>query len=735
MKTLGKITLTILAALAILILSALTAYFSITAGAKLDKSRLINYGQTITFYDGDGQKIESSSIEGNRSSVLIENLPEHTKNAFIASEDRTFYSHNGLNYKRMVKALFKNLASFSFKEGASTISQQLIKNTHLSNDKTLKRKLKEIRLTRQLERQYSKDEILEMYLNTIYFGHSCYGIESAARFYFGTDAEELTLCQSATLAGLLSSPNNYSPFKNAEKCLQRRNIVLKSMLECSFIDNNQYSQAINEPLNAVEGGSARTWGSYIEAVFDELDELNFDCYAQLSGCKIYTGMNSGIQSYLNNLHISSDNAIIITDDKNGVCAYVNSIGAAKRQPGSTIKPLLVYAPAIEEGLIHTFTKIDDSYIDFGGYSPENYDKKYHGMVTVSESIAQSYNIPAVKTLNALTTQKAAGYARKMNIPLDDEDNNLSLALGGMKYGTDIKSLNDAYSVFRNGGTYYRSHFIKKIVDKNGKTIYSAQNNGEKVFSRGTCSLMNETLINTAKTGTAKKLKNLPYDIAEKTGTCGDADGNTDAYAIGYTSSHTFSVWLGDANNKKSDITGGGACCNILKDILNKFYSSPPAPLDVSTGTTTVQIDRQDYSASGKIILADDISPKLNKLPVKCLEGKEPSEKSTKFTHPTIEKPTVNINNETTSIVLCQTEYYSYLIKCDDEIIYDGPFSQKIEHSPGEGSHIYSVTPYYSDGEKKYLGDTITLSKINISSNDDYSRFSSPPITEKDWFND
>ena len=242
MKKLGKIALLLLLAATALLLTGLVIFNCITADAKLDKNKLINYGQTITIYDDSGQKIQSSSIEGNRNTVLVCDLKEHTKNAFISSEDRKFYSHNGLNYGRMVKALFKNIASFSFKEGASTISQQLIKNTHLSNDKTLSRKLKEIKLTRQLERAYSKDEILEMYLNTIYFGHSCYGLQSAAKFYFDTDAENLTLTQSATLAGLLTSPNNYSPFKNPEKCLTRRNIVLNSMRECSFISDAEYKK-------------------------------------------------------------------------------------------------------------------------------------------------------------------------------------------------------------------------------------------------------------------------------------------------------------------------------------------------------------------------------------------------------------------------------------------------------------------------------------------------------------
>lgn len=732
MKKLGKIALLLLLAATALLLTGLVIFNCITADAKLDKSKLINYGQTITIYDDSGQKIQSSSIEGNRNTVLACDLKEHTKNAFIASEDRKFYSHNGLNYGRMVKALFKNIASFSFKEGASTISQQLIKNTHLSNDKTLSRKLKEIKLTRQLERAYSKDEILEMYLNTIYFGHSCYGLQSAAKFYFDTDAENLTLTQSATLAGLLTSPNNYSPFKNPEKCLTRRNIVLNSMRECSFISDAEYKKAAEQPLGAVKGSDARGKSYYIDAMFDELEDINLDCYTQLPGCKIYTYMDSEMQKYIEQLEFESDGAVIVTGEDNGVCAYVNTINGAKRQPGSTIKPLLVYAPAIEEGLIHTFTKIEDTKINFGEYCPENYDKKYHGMVTVAQSIAQSYNIPAVKTLNALTIEKAAKYAKKLSVPIDEEDKYLSLALGGMHYGMDIKTLCDAYSTFRKSGMHTTSHFIKKIEDSDGNVIYTDKKQYTRAFSEGTCSLMNEMLIQTAKSGTAKKLKNMPFDVAAKTGTCGDDSGNTDAYATGYTSQHSICVWLGDRDNKKTGVTGGGQCCNILKDVLQELYrTSAPQPLETSSGTVEVDIDRQDYDADGKIILADDISPKLNRLSVKCLKGNEPKQKSSKFSHPTISKPTINVENGTVSIVLCQTYYYLYIIKRDAETIYDGQYTEIFKDMPQCGSHTYSITPYFLSDDKKYFGDEIILEQINIAKEN--SNPLPPSITQKNWY--
>ncbi len=731
MKRAAKIVLLTTLILLILMLCAITTFYIVTADAKLDKSKLIDYDRTIEIYDDEGNLIENATVDGNKSSVNVGDLPDHVKNAFIASEDRVFYRHNGLNYKRMAMALFKNIASFSFKEGASTISQQLIKNTHLSNSKTLTRKLKEIKLTRQLEKKYSKNEILEMYLNTIYFGHSCYGLQSAARFYFGCDAPDLTLEQGAQLAGLLVSPNNYSPFKDEQKSIKRRNIVLNSMLECGFITRKQFEEACKKPSGHVKGDPPCSYGSFTNAVFNELDGLNLNAYSDLSGCKIYTSLNSEIQSAVENIPSECDISILITDENNMVCAYRSTVGDVKRQPASTIKPLLVYAPAIEEKLIHSFTKIDDSPVTFGSYSPENYDKKYHGEVTVAESIAKSYNIPAVKTLNALGCKKSAEYAEKLSIALDEGDETLALALGGMKHGVTLKNLCDGYTVFRRGGCYSPSKFISKITDRNGNVIYSANFQQHNVFSPGTASVINEMLEETAKTGTAKKLKNITFDIAAKTGTAGDDKGNTDAYAIAYTSENTFAVWMGDRENKKFEITGGGACCDILKQIIENYYNSPPAPLETNKGTATVEIDRAEYNR-GKIVLAEKICPALNKLKVKCIDGNTPKQISTRFSNPSIAKPHINVDKDSISIVLCMEEYYSILVKCDNEIIYDGPICTNVTDRPKSGRHVYSVTPYYSSGNNKYFGECITLPEIFISEEDNIAPLP-PPITQKDWF--
>lgn len=734
-----KIIFIVLFSLTILTSCLYLTYFIITKDAKLDESKLTGAGQFVSIYDDEDNMITDASLEVKNKTVKVENLKETTINAFIASEDRTFFKHNGLNYRRMLKALYRNVTSGSFKEGASTISQQLIKNTHLSNDKTIKRKLKEIKLTKQLEKRYSKNEILEMYLNTIYFGHSCYGLQSAAEFYFGKNAEELDLCESATVVGLLSSPNNYSPFKNPDVSLKRRNLVLKSMMQCSFIDETTYNDAIKEPLNVTGQQSHTNYGDYVNAVFDELSGIDFNFYSLADGCKIKTYLNTHAQNILDGLEYQCDNATIISDNSTGgIKAYKTTIGGAKRQPGSTVKPLFVYAPAIEEKMVHTFTKILDEKINFNGYSPENYDKKYHGYVSVTDSIKNSYNIPAVKTLNALTINTAEKYLTRMNIHLEDDEKNLALALGGMKYGLSIKEIADIYSILPNGGNYRPSKFIKEIITKDGITIYKNQSLQNKVYSQGTCSLLNDALLQTTENGTAKKLKNLGFNVATKTGTCGNSEGNTDAYAVSYTSRNCIAVWLGDKDNNRSEITGGNECCKIMKEILKEIYSeNPPEDLDISGGTETIKIDREEFNKNNKIIIADSVCPKLNVLTVKVISGNKPANKSTRFSNPVISSPVIIVENDTVNIKLCQTKYYSYIIKRSkngkSKVIYDGEWVSAISDTPGQGSCSYSVTPYYDDGTKQYLGLEIELPQILIS-NGEEQKTEIPDIVNKDWYN-
>ena len=734
-----KITGIVLLSLIIIFAAVFFTFLAITRDAVLDENKLLSVEQNIKIYDENGVEIANTSLSTKRKSVKLEDLKPHTVNAFIASEDRTFYHHNGLNYKRMLKAAYRNIKSRSFKEGASTISQQLVKNTHLTGDKTIKRKLKEIRLTKKLEKNYTKDQILEMYLNTIYFGHNCYGLQSAAEFYFDKNAEALTLDESAVLVGLLVSPNNYSPFKNAEKSLARRNIVLKSMLTCGFINDKLYKEACALPLTAVKKIDLSSNSDYITAVFDELESIDLNFYDLSEGCKIYTSLQSDLQKFIESLNYPCDNSVIITQNSGEVKAYKSTIGGVKRQPGSTIKPIAVYAPAIEEKIISPYTRLLDEKIDFSGYSPENSDGKYHGYVTVADSLSKSYNIPAVKTLNSLTIEKAEKYLSRMNIRLENGEKNLSLALGGMEHGLTLKQIADCYTQFANSGIYSPSHFINKITTKDGKIVYEYKKSASRTFSEGCASLINQMLLETSKSGTAKKLREFDFDIACKTGTCGNESGNTDAYSVGYTSEHCFAVWLGDKEYKQLNVTGGNQCCELTKQIIEKLYSThSPQKIEVDKGTKSIDIDAELYYDNNKIELADKLSPKLNVLTVKTLAENIPLNASSRFANPTISQPRIKVADNTVNIELCQTKYYSYLIERTkngkNEVIFDDKWKNAITDNPGEGVYTYSVTPYYFDGNKKYFGQKITLPTINISKGNKTPQVKIPEIVNKDWYN-
>ncbi len=726
------------AAVIFVILTLIVSFFIITAGAKLQPDKLVDYTKSISVYDGEGNKIENAANLSGKKSVNLQNLNKNTVNAFIASEDRNFYSHNGLNYRRMLKATYKNAISLSFKEGASTISQQLIKNTHLNNGKTIKRKLKEIRLTKHLERKYSKDQILEMYLNTIYFGHNCYGLQKAANYYFDKPAEELDLEQSATVVGLLISPNNYSPFKNPEACLKRRNVVLKNMLDCSFIGRTEYETAISQPLSAKQSNSSLKNSDYLHAVFEELEELNVVKTGQLSEINIKTYLNMKAQSAVEKQQFDCDSSIFIRSSDGGIIAYRSSIGNAKRQIGSTAKPLFVYGPAIEQKKLHLVTKINDQPINYNGYSPDNYDKRYHGFVSVEDSIKQSLNIPAVKTLNTLKLDDVSAFAKKMNISLTAEDKNLSLALGAMSEGVSIKQLCDAYSTFQNGGNFTTSALISEITDKNGKILYKHKTNSQKVFSQGTASLINKALVETVKSGTARKLNKLNFDVACKTGTCGTGEGNTDAYSVGYTNDLCFGVWLGSKDNKKLNVTGGIDCCSAAYSILSELYEGKEhKKIDTTSGTVTLDIDREEYDGNQKIVICDDNCPKLNRYTVQFSENNLPIEKSVKFTKPNIKIPYISVINNEICIELCQTQYYSYRINRvknnKSEEIYNGKWQQKIIDTPEPGEYSYTIIPYYSSRGNIFEGQSVTLPKIKVSKIDD-DKTKVPDIVYKDWFN-
>lgn len=698
-------------------------YIFATKNIQLDPKRLTLQEQNIILLDSKQNPI-LLGLESKNQCVASEEIPQHTKQAFIDVEDKRFYRHNGFDVKGIARAIWHNTKSLSFKEGASTISQQLIKNSHLSQEKTLKRKLQEWKLTKQLEKKYGKEEILAKYLNTIYFGHSCFGIASASEFYFNKQVNQLSLSESAMLAGMVKSPNNYSPFRHPEECLKRRNFVLRLMNSHGSISDEETEEAISVPL-PVQLNPENSSKSYPYFVLDELAHLSEIYNFRIGGkIQIQTFMDKNLQGYmekLNNEDVSAGKAFLSLDPKSGgFKACISSIGNAPRLPGSLLKPLLVYTPALEENYLAPATPILDEKIDYNGYSPKNYDENYHGYVSARECVEKSLNIPAVKVLSSMGIEKCTNYLEKLNLRVNEEDKSLALALGGMKHGYKLTELLAAYSVFPNEGMKTTCGFIESIAI-NGKTVYKKPKNAQKVFSPESTYLMTDMLKSAAQNGTAKKLRELPFEIAAKTGTAGTKNGNTDAYALSYTTKDCLAVWVGNADNGKTQHTGGGLPCNYLKKLNeylykeykknNEYISSFTQPKNI----VKIQLDKPAYYDTHTIMRADENAPAEYRFSELFKKDAIPLKQSTSFTFPSILQPSLSFNGNEVIIALNphSPTYYNYRIERSDyathTIIYEGEFiptfiDNRIEN---EKKYTYTVTPIY----KNTVGKTIILPTV------------------------
>ncbi len=726
------------------ILFALGYYVTVTKNVALNPQKLVLNEQNVVVYDENGEPIKGVSALLHAQTVAIEEIPQHVKDAFVCTEDKRFYQHGGCDVLRIGRAVLNNLKSRSFKEGASTISQQLIKNTHLSQEKTLKRKLQEWKLTRQLEKRYEKDEILEKYLNTIYFGHNCFGIVSASDFYFQKTPSELSLSEGAILAGLVKSPNNYSPFKNPERCLSRKKSVLSLMLKNGKITDKELQTAIEEPLP--DNNSSAIAKGFLHFVFDELTDLSEKYHFTVGGnVEIATNLDQALQSELEelakNITETDKNILILDNESHLFKACVSSVGDIKRLPGSLIKPLLVYAPALEENILSPATPILDEKINYGGYAPENYGGVYHGYVSMREAVEKSLNVPAVKTLESVGVEQAVQYISRMNLPIERSDYSLALALGGMQNGFRLSDITAAYSTLANGGVFQPCGFIASVkID--GVTVYAKPENKTQIFSEETAYLMSDVLRTTAKNGTAKKLRSLAYDVAAKTGTVGTANGNTDAYALSYTNNEVVSVWLGNADNRKIEYTGGGLPCSILLKIneylCNQITSgnSPQPQFCKPQSIVEIALDKVAYQNSHSLSLADDIAPPSYQFKELFRQNAIPLNKSTSFSNPSIIPPNIKIENDEVKIVFNDNlpRYYTYKIERYDgekkTILYDGGYLNEFKDDTIKmhKRYIYTVTPAYQE----HVGAPIILPSVCTQNNKNQDEQNKEILTKNWW---
>ncbi len=568
--------------------------------------KLDNTSDFINFYDKQNNLITTKT---NGNYLPEKPIPTHVKNAFVAIEDKNFYVHNGIDIKRMIKACFVNLKKRSFSQGASTISQQLIKNTHLSNDKTISRKIDEIKLTFKLESKYTKDEIITMYLNTIYFGENSFGIVSASKKYFNKSPDELSVAEGATLAAIVQAPSKLNPISNLENCIKRRNLVLKRMWELGYISQIEFDKYSNETIE-IAVKEDEIYQPYLKACITELEnECNITPYA-LKNCKIITYYDEEFQKtiYDNQIEEHDFQGIIIDNESCGILGYVSTCGEIEREIASTAKPILVYGPAIDKGIINELTVIKDEKVSFGDYSPQNFNDEYYGNVSVKFAISKSLNVPCVKILNSLGVKTAKEYSNKLNIKASNDG--LSLALGNLGNGIAFKNLVGAYTSFANFGDYKKPRFIRQIIDTNGKVIYSEDTAITKVYQPSSATLINDMLLDCSKTGTAKKLSYLNFDICSKTGTNGTKNGNIDSYSIAYTTKHTFGIWNGNADNSPmpNECTGSNAPTYVLGKICDKVYENVKPSNFTKKEVSECLIDKISYDSDGSILLADINTP-------------------------------------------------------------------------------------------------------------------------------
>lgn len=563
--------------------------------------------QPTIIYDQNGEiasKISNSSIEG----VGIKQIPEEMVHAVVATEDQRFYKHNGINYFAIMKAFFKNMLSGDIVAGGSTVTQQLAKNAFLTQERTYTRKVKELIITKKIERTYSKDEIMEKYLNQIYFGEGAWGIQRAAKTYFGKEASELTLSESAMLAGLIKAPSILSPFKNMEKSVERRDLVLSLMEKEGYVTQADVEKAkaqkvvLNE--EKMEDEYDGKYPYYVDHIIEEaMEKYQLSKKEVLSGgLHIFTELNSTIQKSTeevyqnNNLFPNSPDdqllqsgAVFINPESGGIQALVGGRGEHTllgynhatqliRQPGSTMKPLAVYTPALEQGY-EIYDQLDDSPLNIGGYQPQNADKQYRGQVTMYDAVINSYNVPAVWLLNQIGLEKGTKSVERFGIPLQEEDASLGIALGGMNKGTSPLAMAQAYTVFANNGTMVEAHSIQKIEDGDGKVIAKWKSKSTTVTKPEVAQKITYMLKGVVEEGTGKRAFMDGFDVAGKTGSTqlpfANDGGTKDHWFVGYTPNLVGAVWLGyDQTDENHYLSTSSSVTTpvIFKEILSKSKS-------------------------------------------------------------------------------------------------------------------------------------------------------------------
>jgi penicillin-binding protein 1A len=606
--------------------AGLGLFFYYVKDAPVFDPKKLKPSETSFVYDQDKQLIAELHGEQNRVPVDIKKVPDNLKYAFISVEDQAFYKHKGVNIRSILGAAITDIVRGGYRRGASTITQQLVKNSFLSPDKTLRRKAQEAWLAIQLERHYTKEQILEFYLNQIYFGHTSYGVESASQTYFGKSVDELTLAESAILAGIPKSPSLYSPYLNFDKAKERQEIVLNTMVNVEHITQEEAEKAKAEEIALVGLKNAKADYKapfFTDYVIQELvgllqkelglseDEAFNKIYRE--GLKIYTTVDLNVQKTAERVLADSKNYPYTSKDKNdnpqpqaaavaiqpetghikamvGGREHMQRLGfnrahQAFRQPGSAFKPIVVYTGAVDMGFTPA-TVVDDSPVSYQSgsgkrWTPENYTRDYKGLTTIRKAIADSVNVVAVKVLENLGVDRGIDYAQKLGIKNlvlsgNKNDRQLSLALGGITKGVSPLELVSAYGTLANQGMYVEPTAILKVIDKSGRTIIDNKPEQCPAISEQVAFIITDMLRSVVTQGTGTRLAGFPAPVAGKTGTTSD---NKDVWFVGYTPHLATVVWMGhDEPMRMKNVAGGYQPALMWKQIMLEAHKNLPSKI-------------------------------------------------------------------------------------------------------------------------------------------------------------
>lgn len=616
---LKKIVIAILAlGIAMFVVGASVFAIYAAQAPKLDEE-LLKDPVSTKFYDANG-KVFYTMGDQQREHVNYQDIPKGMRDAIIATEDSRFFEHHGIDFYRLGGAVLANLRFGFGAQGGSTLTQQVIKNSFLNNGKTLKRKAQEAYLAIQLEREYSKEEIFEMYFNKVLMSGRIYGFGTAAKYFYGKKLKDLTLDEEAVLAGMPQAPNSYNPFKNPDLAEKRRNIVLQLMYQHKKITKQEMEAAMKVdirkgllPESKRKTASTSKYDAFIDVVLKELAE-NGDEKALEEGVNVYTTLDPSAQKIVEKTMNNSANfptkdiqsGMAVIDTQTGAIAAVGggrnygpergfnyAEALTNRQPGSTMKPLIDYGPAIENLKWSTGQTIVDEPMTYTGTNQQinNFDHQYKGTITIRQALYNSRNIPAVKTFKEVGTDKAKSFIKNLGI----EANNVteSDAIGGGKINLSPIEMAGAYAAFGNNGIYTKPHAIKKIVYRDGKTAKSYTPDPLPAMSDYTAYMVTDMLrdVVSSKYGASGTAAGIPgLDVAGKTGTTNystqqftdyglPASAVPDSWFAGYTTKYSIAVWSGYADYKNPITTSAERVLpqQLFRTVMSQISANTQTP--------------------------------------------------------------------------------------------------------------------------------------------------------------